>query len=270
MGMRIQNQQTTVPVRQLTSEEVRRYFVATRTPRKTMIIGGIAFIGLLLFLLGFAINIPVMVIIGAVLFLVPLAGMFMLRKPVPGDEEYDGWMNEKAAEIRRRAFRDLQINRAELKGPPLLIRSFVLPGAPLASKQPENTVLFKKGKDGQYRFSVIFFTYLFPGTRYIAIYTQYVNAVDMSSHLWQNEEYASHHIVRPIVRTTQEEILIEKEWCRCDIKQVCLAIANQEMIPLGAYLAMKPVDRDDLPVMALQGSYVQEIEMSIRRLLRQY
>lgn len=271
MSMRIQNQQqTTVPVRQLTSEEVKRYFVATRTPRKAITIGIVIFLGLLLLLFGIAVNIPLLVVIGAVFFLAPIVGMLMLRKSTPSDEEYDAWVKDQASKIRRTAFRELQIERAEMKGPPLLIRSFILPGSPLANGQPENTVLLKKGKDGQYRFSVIFYTYLFPGTRYIAIYTHCANAVDMSSRLWQNEEYASQHIVRPVVLTTQEDILIAREWCRCDIKQACLGIANQEMIPLGAYLAMKPVDRDDLPTIALPGPNVQEIEMNIRKLLRKY
>lgn len=270
MSMRVQNQQTTVPVRQLTAEEVKRYFIATRTPRKAFVVAGLMFLGLLLLLFGIAMNIPFLVVTGAILLLAPPVSVFVLRKSTPNDEEYDAWVKEQAAEIRRTAYRELQIDRADLKGPPLLIRSFILPGSSLANKQPENTVLLKKGKDGHYRFSVMFYTYLFPGTSYIAIYTHYVNAVAMSSRLWQNEEYAPHHIVRPIVSSKQEEILIEREWCRCEIEQLCLGIANQETIPLGAYLAMTPVDRDDLPTITLPGLTVQQAVMSIRKLLRRY
>ena len=265
-----QQQAITVPMRQLSAEQARRYFIPVLSVGKTIVIYFVIFACVLIFLLGIAIHNLLFVGAGIVVGIICIIVLVRAWKETPDDQEYDVWLKGQAAQIRQTAFRELEIERHDTNGPAVQIHSFTLLGASLANKHQEETVLCKKGRDGQYRFSVNYFTYLIPCHRYIALYTHCVNVVALTSRPYQNEDYAFQHIVKPVVLVSQKEVLIEGELCLCSIEQVGLGIANQDVVPLGACLAITPVDRHDGPTLALPGSGVEQTVMNIRKMLRRY
>ena len=271
--MSAQNQrQITVPIRQLSSKQVRSYFTALQSPGKNIALIGAVIAGILLILLGIAVSNVGVASIGILLAAGGILVFWLLLKMIPSDQEYDEWLRDQARAIRQNAFVELQIGRNDIIDVPLMIHSFVLPGSSLADEHEEDSVLMKKGKDGQWRFSVNYFTYVFPCHRYVAIFTQYVNAVEIPSrlHSWQNEEYPPRHIIQPLVLDSQDTALIEGEGCRCNIRRVCLTISNQEMIPLGALLEATLPGRSRVSPITLPGADVNRTFMSVRRLLRNY
>ena len=151
-----------------------------------------------------------------------------------------------------------------------LFHSFILPGSPLAERYPEDIVLMKRGEDGIYRFSANFYTFIFPFSRAVAIFTMYFNALTLTSSVWQDEEYPWQHIIAVEISSSQAPIMIENQACDCTLSRIYLQIYQHDACRLGAYLKAMPIGSRDEAAITVPDSEIHHVRGRVRRLLRDY
>ncbi len=186
------------------------------------------------------------------------------------DEEYDEWLKQQARVIKQEVYYTLQIDRRELTDKVLSIHSFVLPGSTLAERYPAGTVLMKRGRDGKYRFSINFYTFVFPFSRTVAVFTMYFNAVTRSSNVYRSDEYTRQHIIAADIDISQEIMVIENEQHDYDIYRICLDISQRNTRPLGACLMAIPAGSRIEAAITLSDTDIYQILGRVRKLLRSY
>jgi hypothetical protein len=151
----------------------------------------------------------------------------------------------------------------------LRTHSFVLPGSRMASHYPEKEVQAKRGKDGQWRFSINVYTYFLPAEHYLAVYSCDVNAFDPSSHIEQTEEYFYNDIVGVTTHPLRDTTIIGNRQYHYRIEMFSLRISNGDTIDLGASLKATPLDDgQDIPVFSLPHTGFDRTLTTLRRLLR--
>jgi len=187
----------------------------------------------------------------------------------PTDQQYDQWVHAQAQAMLPRALAKFNMRSYQVTNQILRTHSFVLPGSRMASHYPEKEVQAKRGKDGQWRFSINVYTYFLPAEHYLAVYTCDVNAFDPPSHIEQTEEYFYSDIVGVTTHPLQDTALIGKRQYRYRIEQFSLRISNGDTIDLGASLKATPLDGgQDIPVFTLPHTGFDRTLTRLRSLLR--
>lgn len=268
-------QQVTVPFRDPSRKQIQQYFFSTWSPGMIAgiigIITGIFFIlvGILVFRLTITTGVVIILIAGGV----ALIGVVVFRQSLKSrlsDEEYDEWLKRRRRAIKQEVYSILEIDRNKLTDDVLSIHSFVLPGSPLAERYAEDTVLMKRGKDGTYRFSANFYTFIFPFSRTVAIFTMYFNTLTLASSVWQDEEYPWQHIIAVEISSSLATVMIENQACDCTLSRICLQIYQRDACRLGAYLKAIPTGSRDEAAITLPDSEIHHVQGRVRRLLRDY
>lgn len=272
----VSQQQVTVHFREPSGKQIRQYFSSTWPPG---MIAGTIIISLGTFLLLASILalrfMTVILAIGMILlsvFVIVLGVMLFWQsfKSRVSDEEYDEWLKRQARAIRQEVYYKLQIDRRELTDKVLSIHSFVLPGSTLAERYPEGTVVMKRGRDGKYRFSINFYTFVFPFSRTVAVFTMHFNALTGSSNVYRSDEYTRQHIIAADIDISQETTVIENEQHGYDIYRIGLDISQRSSRPLGACLMAIPAGRGNEAAITLSDTDIYQILGRVRKMLRSY
>lgn len=262
-------QQATVPFREPSSRQIRQYF-SSKSPPEMIAGAGFIILGLCLILVSLLSKNLVVTAIGVI---VTLVGVMVLRqwfKSKLSDEEYDEWLKRQARAIRQEVYSTLGIDRAELTDRVLSIHSFLLPGSPLAERYPAGTVLMRRGRDGKYRFSINCYTFVFPFSRTIAVFTMHFNAFTGLSSVYASDEYTRQHIIAADIAISEETMVIEGQQYDYDIYRICLEIFQRSTRPLGDCLMAIPAGRGNEAAITLSDADIYQILGRLRKLLRSY
>ncbi len=265
MSMYRQNQ-AQIPEHQYPQMDWQRYFFPKPVPRGSIIT---CLVGALFLAIGISLQNIVLIASGCLLLLIGASIIGVIIRSNPTDRHYDQWVHKQAQAMLPTALAKFNMRRNQVTDQILRTHSFVLPGSHGASHYPEREVQAKRGKDGQWRFSINVYTYFLPAEHYLAVYTCDVNAFDPSSHIEQTEEYFYSDIVGVTTHPLRDTAIIGNRQYRYRIEQFSLRISNGDTIDLGASLKATPLDDgQDIPVFSLPHTGFDRTLTMLRRLLR--
>ncbi len=258
--------QAQVPERHIPQMDWKRYFFPKPVPRGTIIT---CLVGALLLAIGISLQNVFLIALGCLLLLISASIIGVIRRSNPTDQQYDQWVQAQAQAMLPRALVKLNMRSYQVTDHILRTHSFVLPGSRMASHYPENEVQAKRGKDGQWRFSINVYTYFLPAEHYLAVYSCDVNAFNSSSHIEQTEEYFYNDIVGVTTHPLRDTTIIGNRQYHYRIELFSLRISNGDTIDLGASLKATPLDDgQDIPVFSLPHTGFDKTLTMLRSLLR--
>ena len=226
-------------------------------------------VGALFLAIGISLQNVYLIALGCLLLLISASIIGVIRRSNPTDQQYDQWVHAQAQAMLPRALAKFNMRSYQVTDHILRTHSFVLPGSRMASHYPEKEVQAKRGKDGQWRFSINVYTYFLPAEHYLAVYTCDVNAFDPSSHIEQTEEYFYSDIVGVTTHPLRDTAIIGNRRYRYRIEQFSLRISNGDTIDLGASLKATPLDDEQhIPVFTLPQTGFDRTLTRLRSLLR--
>lgn len=244
----------------------RRYFFPKPVPAGSIIT---CLVGASVLAVGIALQSIVPIASGCLLLLIGASIIGVIIRSNPTDQQYDQWVHAQAQAMLPRALAKFNMRSYQVTDHILRTHSFVLPGSRMASHYPEKEVQAKRGKDGQWRFSINVYTYFLPAEHYLAVYTCDVNAFDPSSCIEQTEEYFYRDIVGVTTHPLRDTAIIGERQYRYRIEQFSLRISNGDTIDLGASLKATPLDDgQDIPVFSLPHTGFDRTLTALRRLVR--
>jgi len=244
--MHTQKMKTT---RSLSKQEVSNYFIPRRYPLWT---GILIVIGIILIIVGLIVPNMISIVIGLFLELWGWSWIYSIKRANPNDAQYDAWVEKQGQILYRRGLQALGITKSQMSNPVIRIQSYVIPGSHEAKEYLAEDVKMKHGKDGDLRFSINVFTYIYPTTRSLAIFRGDINAFTPSHYNDLHEVYPYHHIVTATTSPLRDNIIINGENFIYRTEQLCLKISNGETIPLSATVKMGPLgSAPDVPRITL-------------------
>src|SRR5215467_1727020 len=265
MSMDRQNQ-SQVPEHQYPQMDWQRYFFPKPVPRGLIIT---CLAGALTLAIGVSLQSTVLIASGCLLLLIGASIIGLIIRSNPTDRHYDQWVHAQARAMLPTALAKFNMRRRQVIDQVLCTHSFVLPGSRVASHYPEKEVQAKRGKDGQWRFSINVYTYFLPAEHYLAVYSGDVNAFDPSSHIEQTEEYFYSDIVGVTTHPLRDTTIIGNRQYHYRIELFSLRISNGDTIDLGASLKATPLDDGQgIPVFSLPHTGFDRTLTALRRLLR--
>lgn len=256
-------------LRQISEEEMKRYFSPKNTAQDAVILGAILLIvGVILLIAGFSSQSGGAIVLG---FVVAPIGVGILVARISGskptDAEYDAWLKAQANRLLKRAIRTLGIDSQVTRGY-LQFHGFVLSGMGESYKYRPDELRWKKGTDGRVRFSVNVYTYFFPADHYLVVFIGDINALNQSAHNEKTEEYFYRDIVGVITSDEQDFLMVNETQHLYHIQRFFLRVSNGDS--LGVSVDASPLDKkQNLPSFAIPDSGIDQIVAQLRRLLRE-
>jgi len=149
------------------------------------------------------------------------------------------------------------------------MHSIVPPGSSLASNYSDKIVL-KQGKDGKSRSSVNLYTYFFPTTHFITMYTRTIDIFNSATpYNNSTEEFFYRDIISTSLTTFTDTVIIEEEEFSYRVQQLSFKLTSGDDIRLGAYLGAIPMDRQQgAPTIILPDNHSNQTLAALRQLLR--
>ncbi len=259
---------------EFTGRQIRAYFNATevrklyiqRVAYFTLIgLGVLAIIWLIGFITG-SVPIAFVIFIGVLLLLLSTGSIILVIKVITQpftDEEYDTWLEKTVREHYLKALEGMGIDASEDTEAVLYIHGFVLPGMRNAKKYRAEDILFKKGDDGKYRFSINIYTFYHPAQNRLAICIFDLNAVNHSDYTEATKEHFFSHIASTSVEDDQDTIVIAGQEYAYRLQSFALNSSDGKSV--SATFSSKPVDnKQNLPTFVVSDSV--ETDATIKRL----
>ncbi len=260
--------QMPVPTRQITEEDMKRYFKEVTFPKAVIWLIGI---GILLFLCGAVIHGAGAVLAVGLLFLLIGGGVIAFRVQAAQssitDQQYDQWVENQASMMLNRAYQKLGLmDPSQIIGEPLRIRGRILASG---GRFSPDEVRWKKGKDGIYRFSVNTYTFFFPTEHHLAAFSGAVSALNWTAHNEVTEEYFYKHIVGATVSDEQNYITIKEKRINYRFQRFSLKITSGNSI--NVEVSATPLDNKSgsAPSFDSSDSGLDQTVSTLRMLLRQ-
>ena len=161
--------QAQVPERHIPQMDWKRYFFPQPVPRGSIIT---CLVGALFLAIGISLQSIVLIASGCLLLLIGASIIGVIIRLNPTDQHYDQWVHAQAQAMLPRALAKFNMRRNQVTDQILRMHSFVLPGSRVASQYPEKEVQAKRGKDGQWRFSINVYTYFLPAEHYLGCHIE--------------------------------------------------------------------------------------------------
>jgi len=258
--------QAALSPRQISEEQMKRYFSTSNLPTGVIIV--IIFGAILLLIAGLSLQSGGAIVLGLVICLIGV-GILVARilGAKPTDAEYDAWQKAQADKLLKRTIRKLGIDRQITKGY-LQVHGFVLSGMSESYKYRSDELRWKKGTDGRVRFSVNVYTYFFPTDHYVVVFIGDVNALNQSAHNEKAEEYFYRDIVGVTTSDEQDFIWLKEGQYQYRMQRFSLRISNSDT--LGVSVNASPLDtRQNLPSFTVPDSGIDNTVAGLRRLLHE-
>jgi hypothetical protein len=264
---------------QFSEKQIRAYFMAEENRKRAiqrivtiMLISlGVLAVFWLLNLLSGSVHTALIILIGVLTLLLGAGSIaFVIKKIIPPftDQEYDVWLESTVQGRLVKALEGIGIDESSDIDPILHVHGFILPGTKDANKYRPEDILFKKCKDGKYRFSINIFTYFHPTEHQLAVFVFDINAVNHSDRREATKEYFYQDIVGATVEDDHDMVKINSEAYPYRAQSFALRICDGYSI--SATFRSLPVDnRQDLPIYDIPDSDLADNTIKrLRKLLR--
>ncbi|HEU0002766.1 MAG TPA: hypothetical protein VFQ36_17790 [Ktedonobacteraceae bacterium] len=211
------------------------------------------------------------IFIGATFLLFVIGTISIVNKfkaQLLSDQEYDAWLEGTAQSHFMRALDRLGVDNDQDFGPILYVHGFILPGTRDASKFRLDDILFKVGRDGNFRYSINRYTYFHPIVNQLAVFIFEINAVNHSDYREATKEYFYQDIVGATTEDDHDMVLINSINYPYRIQSFALSISSGYNI--SATFRSQPLDnRLNLPIYNIPDvDLVDDTIMRLRRLIR--
>jgi hypothetical protein len=254
----------TVPLHPLSRKQIRRYFYPKPIAYWPYIT---AALGVMLPFMGWVTHIWPFIFLSIIPLVIGATFIYHGLKTNPDDVDFDRWVEGQAKELATHGMHSLCLSRKDLVDTPIRIVSYVLPGSRTAAEYMPQQVHMKQGKDGQWRFSIYVYTYIYPTANYLAVYRGDIN-VFSTRRIEQDETYLYQHIYSASLRASRDTLAWEESLIPYRIEQLCLKIFNGDVVELSAAIKAMPQEQaDDAPLESLPNPSFERTLMRLRQLL---
>jgi hypothetical protein len=252
-----------VQVRPPSREQIQRYFHPKTISYWPYILSGAGF--LMVCLLGS--KGIAFLLISMTILVTGLAIAYHKWKANPSDAEFDRWIGQQATKMERRGMQALDLKSEDLIARPMRIDSYILPGSSTATDYPSEQIRLKQGKDGNWRVSIYFYTYIYPTTNYLAIYMGASNLFSQRL-IEQHMTYRYQHILSVELIAKRDTFKWEGRQIRTRIEQLYLKMLNGDTIKLSAIIkGMAQEEADIGPLDALPNPSFEKTLKRLRQFL---
>lgn len=265
--MKMSQQQRQHTARKLSKQELYDYFYPRPISRWKF--GAIA-VGIILVLVG--LFLPEIPIIGIGLC-IGGGGAFFIYKQVtsrPDDESYDVWLRAHARQLYKRSLEMLAIQPGS-QGETLTIQSFVLPGSMEAKEYPAGEVSMKLGKDGQWRFSINIYTFIFCTPGFLAISKSDINAFQPFAHLDTHSIYSYSKVFGAGITQCEDIVILNEQALPYQMENFCLELTNGKTKVMSAVVKARPGgNARGAPIIMLPGTNFDRNLSRLQQILSGY
>jgi hypothetical protein len=255
-----------VIARQLSQQELSNYFFPRSYPlwAWVMVVVSPILIGI-----GLISQLWLMSIAGLAIFLGSLLSLLSIKRGNPDDRLYDAWVENQGQLLAQKGLHMLDITRAQMSDRMLNMRSYVLPGSFDAADYGQEAVHMKRGNDGEWRFSINVYTYIYPLKDALAIFKGDINALDPAFHNDQDEIYSYRSLAGACTMSQPgDKLLMGAQKFPYRIEQFGLKFNNGETIKLSAAVkARPPGSMSGTPTIMLPDTGFNRTFNILRRLL---
>lgn len=188
----------------------------------------------------------------------------MARRRQIKDQEFDAWLESKAAECLANIIRTNGLE-TEIVNPKALlrVRGYVLRGFKEARNYRPNDICSKRGRDGRWRYSINLYTYFYPTEQCIIVFRCTINAMHWGN-VHTSYQYCFYNDIVSITIENNHQDRIEVNGYSYNYRTERFLLQLNSGNSIQASVKSRPIDADNLPEYDIPDS---RNEQAIRQLI---